>query len=90
MKTKNMIDDTIESIKSGIESIGNSYESFVREKAIEEVNQRIEERGIEIEDITKEDYEAMVSDLSKDIKENYAKKTSQGLLLLMGLDFFLG
>jgi len=32
----------------------------------------------------------MVSDLSKDIREDYAKKASQGLLAVIGLDFLLG
>jgi hypothetical protein len=32
----------------------------------------------------------MISDLSKDIKEDYAKKTSQGLLAFIGLDMLLG
>jgi hypothetical protein len=32
----------------------------------------------------------MVSDLSKDIKEDYAKKASQGLLMILGIDFLIG
>ncbi len=32
----------------------------------------------------------MISDLSKDIKADYAKKTAQGLFAFIGLDMLLG
>lgn len=90
MNSKNMLDEAIESIKSGIDTVGDKYDSHIREKAVEEVNKKIVDKGLSIDQIEEDDYEAMISDLSKDIKEDYAKKASQGLLAFIGLDMLLG
>lgn len=87
---QNKLDEAIESIKNGLDTVGDKYDSHIREKAIEEVNKKIEEKGVKIEQIENDDYEAMISDLSKDIKENYAKKASGGLLAFIGFDFIFG
>ena len=78
MNPKKMLDDAIESIKNGIDTVGDKYDCHVREKAVEEVNKKIEEKGLSIDQIEEDDYEAMISDLSKDIKEDYAKKLHKG------------
>ncbi|MBD3841886.1 MAG: hypothetical protein IE909_08370 [Campylobacterales bacterium] len=90
MDPKNILDDVIESIKNGIDIIGDKYDAHIREKAVELVNEKIKEKGVDIEKIEDDDYEAMVSDISKDIREDYAKKLSGGLLAFIGLDFLLG
>ena len=90
MRPEDILNNAIESIKSGIDKVDNTYESHIREKAIKEVNEKIRERNIDIEQIANDDYEAMISDLSKDIKIDYAKKTAQGLLAFIGLDMLLG
>ena len=90
MKPEDLLNNAIESIKSGFDNVENKYESHIREKAIEEVNEKIKEKNIDIEQIAQDDYEAMISDLSKDIKADYAKKTAQGLLAFVGLDMLLG
>jgi TRAP-type C4-dicarboxylate transport system substrate-binding protein len=90
MKISHLIDNAIESLQDGVDTISDKYNAHVREQAIEKVNEKIAENGIEIEQIKDEDYEAMVSDLSKDIKEDYAKKASQGLLMILGIDFLIG
>lgn len=90
MNPKNILDETISTISNGVEKIGSKYDNHIKEKAIEKVNEKIEEKGLDIETIEADDYEAMVSDLSKDIREDYAKKASQGLLAVIGLDFLLG
>jgi hypothetical protein len=90
MRPEDILNNTIESIKSGIDKVDNTYESHIREKAIEEVNKKIEEKGLNVEQIQNDDYEAMISDLSKDIKSDYAKKTAQGLFAFIGLDMLLG
>lgn len=90
MRPEDILNNAIESIKSGIDKVDNTYESHIREKAIKEVNKKIEEKGLNIEQIQKDDYEAMISDLSKDIKADYAKKTAQGLFAFIGLDMLLG
>ena len=90
MRPEDILNNAIESIKSGIDKVDNSYESHIREKAIKEVNEKIKEKNIDIEQIANDDYEAMISDLSKDIKTDYAKKAAQGLLTFIGLDMLLG
>jgi len=87
---QNKLDEAIKSIKKGLDTVEDKYDSHIREKAIEEVNKKIEEKGLNIEQIENDDYEAMISDLSKDIKENYAKKASGGLLAFIGFDFIFG
>lgn len=90
MSPENLLDEAIKSIKSGVDTVSNKYEEHVREKAIEKVDEKIKEKGLDINQIQKDDYEAMISDLSKDIKEDYAKKASQGLLAFIGLDMIFG
>ena len=90
MRPEDILNNAIESIKSGIDKVDDTYESHIREKAIKEVNKKIEEKGLNIEQIQNDDYEAMISDLSKDIKADYAKKVAQGLFAFIGLDMLLG
>ena len=90
MRPEDILNNAIESIKNGIDKVDNTYESHIREKAIKEVNKKIEEKGLDIEQIQNDDYEAMISDLSKDIKADYAKKAAQGLFAFIGLDMLLG
>jgi predicted methyltransferase MtxX (methanogen marker protein 4) len=90
MNPKNILNDTISTVSNGVEKIGSTYDNHIRKKAVERVNKKIKEKGLDIETIEADDYEAMVSDLSKDIREDYAKKAGQGLLAVIGLDFLLG
>lgn len=90
MNPNTLLDEAIASIKNNLNSVSNKYEQHIREKAVEEVNKKIDSKNIKLEQIDQDDYEAMISDLSKDIKENYAKKASQGLLAFIGLDLLLG
>jgi 2-keto-3-deoxy-6-phosphogluconate aldolase len=48
MRPEDILNNAIESIKSGIDTVENSYESHIREKAIKEVNKKIEEKGLVI------------------------------------------
>ena len=70
--------------------VGTAYDTFIREKAIEKVNKKLAENKIDIQSVDTKDYEAMVSDSCKDIKETYYKHASQGLMVIMGIDFLLG
>lgn len=90
MRPEDILNNAIESIKSGIDKVDDTYESHIREKAIKEVNEKIEEKGLSVEEIQNDDYESMISDLSKDIKADYAKKTAQGLFAFIGIDMLLG
>ena len=90
MRPEDILNNAIESIKNGIDKVDDTYESHIREKAIKEVNKKIEEKGLNIEQIQNDDYEAMIGDLSKDIKADYAKKAAQGLFAFIGLDMLLG
>ena len=90
MSPENLLDDAIKSLKNGVGTVGSKYDEHIREKAIEKVNKKIEDKGLDISQIEDDDYEAMISDLSKDIKEDYTKKASQGLLAFVGLDMLFG
>jgi hypothetical protein len=72
------------------DKVFDMYDGHIREKAVNEVNERISTKGLDVNQIATDDYEAMISDLSKDIKQEYAKKTAQGLFAFIGLDFLLG
>ncbi|MBD3795920.1 MAG: hypothetical protein IE878_06990 [Epsilonproteobacteria bacterium] len=87
---KNFISSSIESITDTAKSVTDAYDTHIKEKAIKEVNKKIAEKGLVLDQITNEDYEAMISDLSKDIREDYAKKAAQGLLAFIGLDLLFG
>lgn len=90
MSPEKLLDNAIQSIKDGANSVSSKYDEHIREKAIEKVNNKIKDKGLDVEQIESDDYEAMISDLSKDIKEDYAKKASQGLLAFIGIDMLLG
>lgn len=90
MSPENLLDETIKQIKNSVSTVGDKYDSHIKEKAVEKVNEKLTEKGLDVDQIEQDDYESMVSDLSKDIRENYAKKASQGLLAVIGLDFLLG
>ena len=90
MDPKNLLEETIEQIKKGVETVSDKYDNHIREKAVEKVNKTIDDKGLKVDQIESDDYESMVSDLSKDIREDYSKKASQGLLAVIGLDFLLG
>lgn len=87
---KEFLSSTTESITDAVKSVTNAYDAHIKEKAIQEVNEKIEAKGLQRDRIEQEDYEAMVSDLSKDIREDYAKKAAQGLLAFIGLDLLFG
>ena len=90
MNPQSLLYETIEQIKNGVDSVSDKYDTHIKEKAVEQVNETIDNKGLKVEQIEQDDYEAMVSDISKDIREDYAKKASQGLLAVIGLDFLLG
>lgn len=87
---KEFLSSTIESITDAAKSVTNAYDAHIKEKAIREVNEKINAKGLQRDAIEQADYEAMVSDLSKDIREDYAKKAAQGLLAFIGLDLLFG
>lgn len=90
MSSEKLLDDAINSLKDGVNTVSNKYEEHIRENAIEKVNSKITEKGLKVEEIEDDDYELMISDLSKDIKEDYVKKVSQALLAFIGLDMLFG
>lgn len=90
MRPEDILNNAIESIKNGIDAVEDSYENHIKEKAVKEIDEKINEKGLKKEQILDEDYEAMVSDLAKDIKNDYSKKATQGLLAFIGLDMIMG
>jgi len=81
---------TFSKIDEVSKKVGTAYDTFIREKAIELVNEKLVANKIDIQSVDTRDYEAMVSDSCKDIKEKYYKHASQGLMVIMGIDFLLG
>ena len=90
MNNKDLLDKTINEIKNSINTVGDKYDNHIKEKARKEVDKKIKEKGIDIDQIDSDDYEAMIDDLSKDIKNDYSKKAGQGLMAFIGLDLLLG
>ncbi|DAB34035.1 MAG TPA: hypothetical protein CFH82_07420 [Sulfurospirillum sp. UBA12182] len=87
---KDFIDNGIKKIEEGVDTISSSYEKHIRKSAIEAVEKRLELEKINKDEVSEEDFEAMVNDETKEIKAKYSKRVSQGLLAIMGIDFLLG
>lgn len=85
-----VLTQTMTKIEDTSTMISKTYDIYIREKAIEMVNAKLEENKIDVAKVENNDYEAMVNDSCKDIKEKYAKRVSQGLMVIMGIDFLLG
>ena len=90
MQTKTLAKNTFEGLKETALAVDRKYETYVREKAIELLNQKLTEKGLKVDAITKDDYEAMVCDHVKDIKKGHTQKLSQGLFAFIGIDFLMG
>jgi len=87
---KKFLSNAISSVNSAAQSATNMYDEHIREKSMKIVNEKLEQNGLKIEDIDSKDYEAMVSDASKDIQSNYNKKLAQVGLSALGLDLLFG
>lgn len=87
---KDFVDNAVKKLEEGTSAVSSSYEKHIRTKAIIEVEKRFELEKINKEEVTGEDFEAMVNDVCKEIKATYSKRASQGLLAFIGLDFLLG
>ncbi len=85
-----VLTQTMTKIEDTSNMLTKTYDTYIREKAIEMVNAKLEENKIDVAKVENNDYEAMVNDSCKDIKEKYAKRVSQGLMAIMGIDFLLG
>lgn len=78
--------NSIESITDVAKSFMYVYDSHIKEKAIKEINKKIQIKGLYKETIEQADYEVMVGDLSKYFKEDYTIKVMQGLMVFIGFD----
>lgn len=87
---KKFLSNAISSVNSATKSATDMYDKHIREKSMKVVNEKLEQNGLNIEDIDSKDYEAMVSDASKDIQSNYNKKLAQVGLSALGLDLLFG
>jgi len=87
---KDFVDNAVKKVEEGTTAIASSYEKHIRTKAIKEVEKKLAQEAVPLEEVSDEDFEAMVNDACKEIKTNYSKRASQGLLAFIGLDFLLG
>ena len=90
MNQKNLFTKTIDGAGAAAKSVTDIYDRHIRKKAIELVEQKLEIRGLNSAEIALEDYEAMVSDNTKDIQKEYTKKMAQSALAVLGLDLLMG
>lgn len=87
---KNFLSNTIDTIHSASKNVVATYDKHIREKAMETVDEKLQAKGLKIEDIALEDYEAMVNDAAKDVQSTYNKRLAQAGLTALGLDLLLG
>jgi len=86
MSNKNILDKC----KDIPQKISNKYEEHLRKRAIKKVDEKILLHNLKIEDIEIDDYEAMITEAISEIKKEYAFKTTQVALSILGLDLLLG
>lgn len=87
---KKFLSNAINSVNSATKSATDVYDKHIRDKSMKVVNEKLEQNNLKIDDIDSKDYEAMVSDASKDIQSNYNKKIAQVGLSALGLDLLFG
>ena len=86
----NFIDKSLNTISEFGNSVTSKYDEHIKNKAIKQVDEMIVAQGLNIDDISKDDYEAMVNEAMIEIKEEYASNTTKVALAALGLDLFLG
>ena len=77
-------------MKNVLTNISNKYDKHLKEKAIKIVDEKLVLHNLKVEDIAKDDYEAMISDAISQLKENYATKVAQGAMAALGFDLLFG
>ena len=56
MRPEDILNNAIASSKSGLDTVENKYDEHSKEKAAEEVNKKIDEKGLKKEQILDQDY----------------------------------
>lgn len=87
---KEFLSNTINTIQSASKNVVATYDKHIREKAIQAVDEKLQAKGLKIEDVALQDYEAMVNDAAKDVQSTYNKRLAQVGLTALGLDLLLG
>ena len=87
---KEFLSNTINTIQSASKNVVDTYDKHIREKAIQAVDEKLQAKGLKIEDVALQDYEAMVNDAAKDVQSTYNKRLAQVGLTALGLDLLLG
>ena len=87
---KKFLSNAFSSVNIATKNATAMYDKHIRVKAMKIVDEKLEKNGLSVEEIDDKDYEAMVSDASKDIQSNYNKKMAQAGLTVLGLDFISG
>jgi len=85
-----MLDKSIDTITNITDQIGQKYEIYLREKAIEKVEQKLNKMNIKIEDVSDEDYEVMINDEVNNLKKEYATNVAKVALGVLGFDMIFG
>ena len=66
--------------------ITDKYDTYIKMKAIKQVDEKLLLHSLKVEDIASDDYEAMIDSEMSKIKEEYASNTAKVGLSLLGLD----
>lgn len=79
----------IEETKELYEQSKKSLDTLLREKSYSEVEEKLKEKGIDIDDVSDEDIETLVAQSVKDMK-NSLKGIGTGILLTTALSSIFG
>jgi len=81
--------DIFNSVKDGINLVGDKYEKYLRKQAIKKVDEKLLLHKLKKEKISQDEYEAMVYEEILVIKKEHAQNAFKGLLFAVGLDSLL-
>jgi uncharacterized membrane protein len=73
-----------------LDTFNNKYEQYFKKRAIKKVEEKLILHSLKVEDIAMDDYEAMISEATIEIKNDYSTTAAQIGFSLLGLDLLLG
>jgi len=90
MQTKEIINSTLNTLSKTSKAVNEKYKEYIKTKAMEKVNKKLSEKNLKPQDLDFEDYEIMVSEEMRNIKEDHAFSVAKVGLGLVGLDLLFG
>ena len=84
------LDKSLDYISNFSNRATDKYDNHIKQKAIKEVDNRLKEKNLIVDDINRDDYEAMVSEVITEIKKDYSSSVAKVGFSLLGLDLIFG